>query len=187
MARKHEPGTVVKTPSDRKAIILSAEKRGKKFYYQLEDEEGNKFEHIETGLTVTDSTPAEIDAVEHPDNPKNPLLHAAGFPKFRQLHPMQTVKMADGKSKKVQNNEDTVAMELLAWELEGKDIYNFPDVVHAGESGVLRTKYAHLNKGMQRMNIGNKVRGYRNAARNAPKVKGPKEPELVGKEEPIND
>ena len=62
MARKHEPGTVVKTPSDRKAIILSAEKRGKKFYYQLEDEEGNKFEHIETGLTVTDSTPAEIDA-----------------------------------------------------------------------------------------------------------------------------
>jgi hypothetical protein len=160
MSRKIEPGSVVATPSDRRAVVISGEKRGKKFYYQLEDEEGSRFEHIETGLTLQDSTPAELAAIEEP-TVKNPLTSMMGFPKFRQQHPIRTAKLPDGKARKVQDNEDHVAFELLAWTLDGKDLYLFPDVVEAGESDVLRTRYSSLNKGMQRMNVGNKVRGYR--------------------------
>jgi hypothetical protein len=188
MSRKIEPGSVVATPSDRRAVVISGEKRGKKFYYQLEDEEGNRFEHIETGLTLQDSTPAELAAIEEP-TVKNPLTSMMGFPKFRQQHPIRTAKLPDGKARKVQDNEDHVAFELLAWTLDGKDLFLFPDVVEAGESDVLRTRYSSLNKGMQRMNVGNKVRGYRSKVlkeSSDPKakvIKGEKSVETSSKEE----
>jgi hypothetical protein len=160
MARKIEPGSCVETPDNRKCIVISGEKRGKKYHYKLEDESGNQFDHVETGLVITDSTPAEQAVIEEP-TVKNPLTSMLGFPKFRAIHPMQKVTTQDGKVKRVQNNEDSVAMELLAWTLEGKDLYLFPDVAAAGDSEVLHAKYSHLNAGMQRMNVGNKVRGYR--------------------------
>lgn len=72
------------------------------------------------------------------------------------------VRTASGRA--AYDNSDDVADELRGMELE--DVYELVGkaATKAGRDIDLRAKYAHLNLGMQRMNLGNVLRAIRKAA-----------------------
>ena len=58
------------------------------------------------------------------------------------------------------DNNDDVAGKLRGMAIEG--VYALAAIELGIAQEVLRTKYEHLNVGMQRMNLGNRIRGIRN-------------------------
>lgn len=82
----------------------------------------------------------------------------SGFAKFRALH--APVKV-DGR--RVQNNGDEIAQRLTSMTLD--EVYELASELTRIEVSWFQTAYGHLNPGMQRMNLGNRIRGaYRNHA-----------------------
>jgi hypothetical protein len=81
---------------------------------------------------------------------RNGVIHAEYLPKY------QAYKRADGKTSL--DNGDGVASTLRAVALE--QVYKIT-AKEVGESvEALKAKYGHLNPGMQRMNLGNRLRAH---------------------------
>jgi hypothetical protein len=81
---------------------------------------------------------------------RNGVIHAEYLPKY------QAYKRADGKTSL--DNGDGVASTLRAVALE--QVYKIT-AKEIGESiEALKAKYGHLNPGMQRMNLGNRLRAH---------------------------
>ena len=62
----------------------------------------------------------------------------------------------NSSGKRVYDNGDNVAADLREMSLE--DVYAFASRELRVATDVLRARYEHLNNGMQRMNLGNKIR-----------------------------
>lgn len=99
-------------------------------------------------------TPREPRARKPISERRNGVIDAQYLPKYREY------RRADGKASV--DNGDGVASTLrgvtleLVYKICAKEI---------GESiEALKTKYGHLNPGMQRMNLGNKLRAFYRAA-----------------------
>lgn len=60
------------------------------------------------------------------------------------------------EGRRVLDCADDVARHLRSMELD--DVYDYAAEVLAVNVDELRQKYSHLNKGMQRMNLGNRIR-----------------------------
>lgn len=67
----------------------------------------------------------------------------------------QQVKSASGNASL--DNGDEVAKRLRGMELD--DVYSFASKVLKEPAKALRERYKKLNPGMQRMNLGNRIRG----------------------------
>lgn len=79
---------------------------------------------------------------------------------FPDLSRYEVVEVADGR--KVQDNGDAVAKKLR--EAAQEDLYKVAaEAVGEETAAEWKARYAHLNPGMQRMNVGNKLRGHYNA------------------------
>ena len=99
-------------------------------------------------------TPREPRARKPISERRNGVIHAEYLPKY------QSYKRADGKTSL--DNGDGVASTLRAVALE--QVYKIC-AREIGESiEALKTKYGHLNPGMQRMNLGNRLRAFYRAA-----------------------
>lgn len=109
------------------------------------DVEGNRFE--QDGTPAFEATP-ELKA-------KAPF-RGAGFVEFRAKHEPRWCEKAQ---RNVHDNEDDIA-EQLAYEITTFGWWSAPLVIEhlGGKLDLLRAKYASLNAGMVRMNLGNQIR-----------------------------
>lgn len=88
-----------------------------------------------------------------------PKVDQGGFRRFRQRH---QGRWSESAQRWVQDNEDDVAFRLeqeyAAQPEATRSWYRCPLVVEHLDAEALRVKYAHLNPGMQRMNLSNRLR-----------------------------
>lgn len=117
------------------------------------DVEGNRFEA--DGTPAFDATAPRTKAA----------FRGAGFVKFRAEHDPRWCEKAQ---KHVHDNEDDLA-DQLAYEIATYGWWSAPLVIeHLGHKlHELRAKYASLNAGMVRMNLGNQIRASIRRARKA--------------------
>lgn len=120
------------------------------------------------------------DAMTGSDIQDGTIEGLTGFAKFRALHKAETVELeVSGVKVRVQDNGDDIAHSLLcgideiidATGMEASEaIWMVPMVKNNLDVKALKARYANLNYGMIRMNIGNLLRGlYRRASEAAKK------------------
>lgn len=106
------------------------------------------------------ATPRRKEGASVTEDAMGPLVVTTGFRKFREVHPVVKV----GKHRHITNG-DPVAVALTDWVEMGRDLYEIPLVKAAGlDPADLRAAYSHLNPGMQRMNVANRIRGAQHRA-----------------------
>ena len=127
-------------------------------------------DHIQDAMTASDIEEGAIEG----------LGSLTGFAKFRALHKPITVGLENSEIQvRIQDNGDDVSHQLLC-EIDEvmaakgcemmEAIWLTPIVKNNLDVEALKLRYAELNPGQVRMNLGNLIRGiYRRAAREAAK------------------
>lgn len=188
---------ILDTTTEKVARIQDIEKRGRWHYITVNGEEfseGKFFARFaEFKATKPQAAPkaprakkvsdAEIDdAITGSEIEEGRIEGLTGFDKFRALHKPVTVELRDsGVKVRVQDNGDDMAHTLLC-EIDevmaakgceaAEAIWLTPIVKNNLDVKALQARYAHLNYGMIRMNLGNMLRSmFRKAAEAAEKGK----------------
>ena len=163
--------------------IKNVEKRGRWIYVTV----GNNPEMTEKQFNAAYSTEVEAvsspakapkvkkvsaahveDAITGSEIEEGSILGLTGFAKFRALHKPVTVELPNsGQKARIQDNGDDVAHQLLCEIDEVMDakgceaaeaIWKTPLVKNNLDVKALQARYASLNFGMVRMNLGNRLR-----------------------------
>lgn len=116
---------------------------------------GKVAEHVATNTKAKakkDKAPAQPRAKKSPDERLNGVVYSGYLPQYEAY----SIQLSDGTKKRSIDKGDNVALLLRKLTL---------DVVYetaANATGIsqqgLRDRFAHLNPGMQRMNLGNMIR-----------------------------
>jgi hypothetical protein len=163
-------GTIVTVPTGARAVVLLSRASS----LLLEDETGRHWRHF-LGSSRVQWTLSYIDDVPSESHGPLPIYESApasqtdseldkwqGLRSFHARCPARIYTDPEGKQHYSHHVSDDVAIELAEWTwTQGRDLYDFPDLVNAGEADRLRKKYAHLSKAMQRMQVGKRIRSIR--------------------------
>lgn len=186
---------ILDTTTEKTARIQDIEKRGRwhyitvggeefsegKFFARFAEFKAPKAPKAAPAPKVKKVSDAHIqDAMTSSDIDEGTIEGLTGFAKFRKLHKAETVELRDSGIKvRIQDNGDDIAHSLLveidevmaAKGIEASEaIWLTPLVKNNLDVKALKARYAHLNNGMVRMNIGNLLRGlFRKAAEAAEK------------------
>ena len=115
--------------------------------------------------TLDDALTAEDIEAGREDLASSPVLGLTGFNKFRAIHKAEKVETSTGSKVRTQSVRDDIANSLLDGIEEYGSIWLVPMVANNLPVAELKARYAHLNSGMIRMNVGNMLRAmFRKAA-----------------------
>lgn len=185
---KHQE--ILDTLTEKVVRIQDIEKRGRWHYITVAGEgfsEGKFFARFSEYKAPTKQAEAKAprvdkvseaeieDAMTASDIEDGTIEGLTGFAKFRALHKAVTVELPiSGIKVKVQDNGDDIAYQILCEIDEIMDakgceaaeaIWLIPIVKNNLDVKVLQTRYAKLNYGQIRMNLGNRLRAkFRKAA-----------------------